>query len=238
MRRSHTIVMAILFLLGGAASTVGQSSSVLLQKPASNASASSASDEIIDPAESLHAYSLFTVAPPKPRTYQVHDLVDIIIRESSSVRSKQSLETEKSLEIDAEIRDFPQFTLNDILDGVLKASENANPPAADIDGEKSFEGDGQIQRNDDFSARVKAQVIEVLPNGNLVVEARTRLIVDSEESTILLSGVCDPKDITPAGSLLSSQLFDLQVIKLHEGELKKATQKGVVSRVLEGIFAF
>lgn len=218
-----------------------QSSSLLVTKSPedqANDAEQSRDDIYFDPAAEMHPYSVFSTAPPKPRTYQEHDLVEIIIRESSNVRSSQEISTEKEYELEGEISNFPQFTLNDIVDAVLKSSDLRNPPKIGVNAERSFEGDGEVKRSDTFTARLKAEVIEVLPNGNLVIEARTQITMDEEKTTLLVSGVCDPKDMTPTGTVLSSQLFDLQIIKTNEGELRKVTKKGLIPRVLDAVFSF
>ena len=217
-------------------SASAQSSSLLLeQAPPRNAGDSGG---YFDPAAQLHGLSLYTVAPAQLTEYAKHDLIRIIIRESSSVRSSQELTTNKEYDIKAEIKAFPQLMIEDLFNAVIRASANARPPKLDISAEKEFEGDGEYKRSDDFTAEITAEVIEVLPNGNLVIEARTRIKTDQEEAMTLLSGVCSPRDITPAGTILSNQLFDLQVIKLHEGELKRTTQRGLIARILDTIFAF
>ncbi len=214
---------------------VAQSSSVLAQAKA-NPKPPPPADT--DPALSLQAVAWFTVPQPQPVVWRKHDHVQIIIRETSTARSSQALDTKKDYDIQGEIKDFPQLTFNDLINGILKASQNANPAKLDVTYKNEFKGDGKYSRTDDLSARVTAEVIDVWPNGHLVLEARTFVQTDQETSTILLSGVCDPQFVSPAGTILSNQLFDLRVIKTHEGQLKKTTKKGLIPRVLETIFAF
>lgn len=191
-----------------------------------------------DLAVDLHPYSAYTIIIQEPPAYVKHDHIQIIVRETSTIKSKQELSTAKDWGTKGEIKDFPQLTLNDFLNGLLKASENAYPPKLDISTSREFDGTGEYKRSDDFTARVMAEVIQILPNGQLVLEARTQIVQDDEEATLLLSGVCDPLYITPSRTVQSSQLFDLRVIKQHEGELKKTNEKGFITKALEAIFAF
>jgi len=86
--------------------------------------------------------------------------------------------------------------------------------------------------------RLTAEIISVLPNGNLILEARTFIKTDEEESMMKVTGVCRPEDISTANSILSNLIHDLRIEKMHTGELKKVNEKGIISRVLEAIFAF
>ena len=47
------------------------------------------------PADSLRGMSILLVQPPEPRQFKIHDLVTIVIEESSRATSSQSLETDR-----------------------------------------------------------------------------------------------------------------------------------------------
>jgi flagellar L-ring protein precursor FlgH len=186
----------------------------------------------------LRAVSLFAVAPPEPPEYQLHDLVQIIVRESSAAASQHELETEKSYDLDAEISAWTDVRLDELLELQMRGARTTDLPAFDLSVQKDFEGEGDYKRKDDLSARLTAEVIEILPNGNLVLEARTYIKNDEEELTINVTGMCRPQDITLANTILSNQIHDLRIEKNHEGELKKANQKGIIAKVLDAIFAY
>ncbi len=192
----------------------------------------------VDPAADLYALSATAIRPPEPATYQKHDLVQIIVRETSNVSSSQELTTEKETTQEAEITDFPQITLNDLLDGILKSTSDAHRPKLGVESKREFDGSGEYDRRDDMTARLMAEVIEVLPNGNLVLEARSTIETDGESSVILVSGVCDARDVTAARTIMSNQLFNLQVIKNHQGELRNSAKKGFITKAFDTIFAF
>ena len=105
-------------------------------------------------------------------------------------------------------------------------------------GEKEFDGEGEYVREDELVTRLSAEVIEIRPNGNLVLEARTRIRTDDEEWYTQLTGTCRPEDITAANTILSNQIFDLQVEKRHKGSVPKAASKGILAQALDAIFAF
>jgi flagellar L-ring protein precursor FlgH len=182
----------------------------------------------------LRDVSLFAIAPPQPREFVVHDLVQIIVRETSTAKSSQDLETKKESTYDGEITDWPMYDWADFLYG----GENDDLPAFGLEFTKDFTGEGDYERRDDLSARVTAEVIEVLPNGNLVLEARTFIKTDNEEQTMSVTGICRPQDITPLNTINSNQIHDLSVEKMHTGAIKDAANKGLFTKVLDFIFAF
>ena len=186
----------------------------------------------------LSRVSMFIVPPPQPREFRRHDLVQIVVRETSRVDSRQRVDTRKQYDLEAEIARFPDFNLADLLQFQLNAGRTTGMPSLDISAERTFRGDGSYRREDDMTARLTAEVIEILPNGNLVLEARTFIKTDREETTIKVTGICRQEDVSGANTILSNQLHDLHVEKMNRGELKSASDKGIISRVLDAIFAF
>jgi flagellar L-ring protein FlgH len=186
----------------------------------------------------LRAVSLFAIAPIEPRTYREHDLVQIIVRETSQAKSSQDLNTKKDSKLDGKVGKFPALQLEDLLNLQMYGGRTTNLPAVQVDFSKDFKGNGDYERKDDLSARVTAEVIEVLPNGNLVLEARTNIKIDTEEKSMKVTGICRPEDITPANTVLSNQIHDLVIDEMHKGELRENASKGIIAKVLETVFAF
>jgi flagellar L-ring protein precursor FlgH len=192
------------------------------------------------PGHAMGAVSLFRVPALEPRLFQKHDLVQIVVRETSTAISSQELETSKELGIAGVVDAWPHLSLSDILELQLRAGNTPSNelPEVAVGLDREFYGEGDYERLDDLTARLTAEVIEVLPNGNLVLEARTRIATDEETSTLRVTGICRPDDVTELNTIFSNQVHDLQIRKMHEGELKKASTKGIVTQVLDALFAW
>ncbi|MGQ0628559.1 MAG: flagellar basal body L-ring protein FlgH [Phycisphaerales bacterium] len=173
---------------------------------------------------------------PKPRTYQKHDKIEVIINETSLQKSEQSLETQKKYDLKAELSQFP--SLKRLLEDATIADGIGAGPGLGINSDSSFQGDGTSERKDRFTARISALVIDVKPNGSLVIEATETQQFDAETKTLVVSGLCDPKDITKEGTVQSSQLAGLIIKVNHEGALKESSEKGIITRIFDAIFDF
>lgn len=188
------------------------------------------------PTAALLPVSMYAIAPPEPKSFKKHDLITIIIDESSLSQSSQTLETER--ESDANAR------LNAIVDPIellnlrLRTGNTRNIDLLNFNASREFSGEGDYERRDRMSARITAQVIDVKPNGSLVLEARKRLARDEEISLLVVAGVCRSEDITSANTILSSQIAGLTIIQQNEGDLRSAAQKGRFTRALDMLFDF
>lgn len=180
--------------------------------------------------------SLFYVEPPEPRTYQKHDLVTILIDEVSKQTANQKVETKKDYKFDAALNKFP--SLKAFLDGELKTGDSSPIVETGLDSTQDYKGEGKYDRSDRFSAKIQAEVIDVKPNGTLVLEARKTITKDTEKTTLVLSGKCRSEDITTSNTVLSSQLADLTLDAQNEGDVKDAGEKGLIPRIIEALFNF
>jgi len=190
----------------------------------------------VDPAAALQGISLIAVTPPPPKTYQKHDLIEIIINESSLQKHEQSLDTKKDYNTKAELSKFP--SLHDLLELQLRNPENQSKANLEVSSNNKFKGTGQYERKDNFTARITATVLEVKPNGTLVLEARKSFTSNKEETALVMSGVCRAEDVTAQNTVQSSQLANLSLTVKNEGDVKDASKKGIIPQVLDTIFNF
>lgn len=188
-------------------------------------------------AENLKGVSLFAVVPPKPKSFKKHDLVEVIINESSVSKMEQTLDIKKNYSLAAELSKFP--SLRHLLELQLQNGDNTRPPVeVAAKARNKFKGEGDFERKDNLTARISAIVLDVKPNGTLVIEARESRQEDEEIYTLVLSGMCRSEDITRNNTIQSSQLAELNIRIDHEGQVDKAGDKGLIPRVLDAIFNF
>ncbi len=188
------------------------------------------------PRSSLYEWSMTAITPPEPRQFRIHDLVTIVIDEQSKSASSQSLETEKDastkLELDSILDPW------ELLELRLRQGDLSGLDLISAKGSREFEGEGDYERTDRFTARITAEIIDVKPNGTIVLEAKKEIVKDTEESLLVLSGVCRQEDVTNSNTILSSQLANLRVEQSNTGDVKKAASKGILTNVIETVFNF
>lgn len=186
-------------------------------------------------ASALRATSLMYVDEPKPREFRAHDIVTIVVDETSKQTSKQTLDTKKDYNLQDSLNQFPSlaaFLQFELRNGI------GNPVEVDVNSHNKFKGEGTYDRSDRFTARISATILDVKPNGVLVLEARKTRTTDEETQTMVLSGTCRQEDITTSNTVLSSQIADMTLVQKNEGQVKDTANKGFIPRILEAIFNF
>jgi flagellar L-ring protein precursor FlgH len=104
---------------------------------------------------------------------------------------------------------------------------------------ETLDGQGQTNSTSELTTDLTGQVVDVLPNGVLVVEARRSVEINNERQTAILRGLVRPEDVAPDNSVLSTSLGDLEVELQGKGVLSDITrQPNLLTRILLKIFQF
>lgn len=175
------------------------------------------------------AYSWISVAPPGPRLFKVHSLLTVIVRQQRSFEIEADLKTQKKWDIKSELEAFFKPT-----DGGLgSANFTRGKPNVDYSFNNKLDSKGDTSREDRLTTRITCRIIDVKPNGLLVIEGRGRIQHDDEISTIILTGTCRKEDITPDNTVLSTQIADLNIDIKNEGALKAAATRGWIPKLID-----
>lgn len=177
----------------------------------------------------LERYSLVAVKPPEPRKFKVHDLVTIIIREQQIYESESDLEQLKQFNVRSQLNEF-----FNIEDGQLGASSFLRGrPNIDYQYNTRTQHEAEKEREDRFTTRVTGEIVDVKPNGNLVIEARGETQFDNENVLITLTGIARAVDITADNSVLSTQLADKRIHVATTGAVRDGSRRGWITRLLD-----
>ena len=178
----------------------------------------------------IERMSLIAVPSLQPRKFKIEDLITIIVRQQKNYKADAKLETEKKWDISGKLSEWFRFYPGNHL-GTDNLSNGK--PGFKFGFENEFETDAENQRKDNYTTRIQATIIDVKPNGNLVLEATMTEQHDEEEIKITLTGECRSEDVTPDNAILSTQIAYLVLVEKHEGAMRDATRRGWVPRILD-----
>jgi flagellar L-ring protein precursor FlgH len=102
--------------------------------------------------------------------------------------------------------------------------------------ETKFNGSGETNRTTELSATMTARVIEVLPNGDLVVQGVRELDINGDRNLVVLSGVIRAMDVMPGNVVPSTRIGQLRISTLSQGLIKDSLTPGYLIRLLNKIF--
>lgn len=235
MRHVLPILAAAGLLACQAAS--GQTSSLLRREQGLNRPTAEPRSESTLRSGATPATSFIALRAPEPQTFARHDLVTIIIREQATHTSSGSAQTSRDSGIDGGIDQWTSLHLSGPLLQPSQFEEGRPGVAGEI--KREFTADGSVNRSDSVVARITAEIIDIKPNGNLVLQASKAVRTDEESYTITLTGVCRTRDVSPDNSILSTQIAELEIVKVSDGgAVRDATQRGWLHRAFDAANLF
>ena len=163
------------------------------------------------------------------RASQVLDLVTILVSDSSSAVSTGVTNTSRKSSANASVTSLfgPKSAT-----GALANLANANSA-------QQLQGQGTTSRESTLNTTVTAEVRSVLPNGNLVVEGRKEIMVNSEKQIITLRGIVRPDDLSPVNSIPSDRVARMEILVNGRGVVNDATKRPfILYRLLLGLLPF
>lgn len=125
------------------------------------------------------------------------------------------------------------FLLKDLYKGT-----NIFEPKVSGSGNSEFKGKGDTNREGKLIATITAKVVEVMPNGNLVLEARKEMTINNEKQILVFTGMTRPDDIDANNSVLSSKIADARIYYVGDGVIQDKQSPGWFVRVLDKVWPF
>jgi flagellar L-ring protein precursor FlgH len=112
-------------------------------------------------------------------------------------------------------------------------------PIINAASSEQLKGNGQVEADSQMQTSLTGQVISVLPNGNLVVEAQRAYAINGQHDTMVVRGVVRPGDIGSNNQILSTQLMDLEVELKGKGLVSDGSRgPNALTRIFMRIFGF
>ncbi|KPL68256.1 hypothetical protein SZ64_09060 [Erythrobacter sp. SG61-1L] len=95
----------------------------------------------------------------------------------------------------------------------------------------SYAGRGEVVRAEQFVAQISANVAELAPNGDFVIEGRQQMLINGEATTIAVRGRIRPQDISADNLIPSSRIADAQIDYDGKGFVSRSAKPGLLNRI-------
>lgn len=162
-----------------------------------------------------------------PRARLPGDTLTVQITERVTASQKSSSNIDRSAEISAGVSAFP-FLQTPLLDKLKTGADSSN----------TFSGKGGTESANTFSGSITATVLEVLPNGHLVVAGEKQIGVNENVDVLRFSGTVDPKQIQPGNVVASTQVANARIQSRGRGAQSEVQAIGWLSRFFLSLSPF
>jgi flagellar L-ring protein precursor FlgH len=171
------------------------------------------------------------------RARRVGDLITVQIVENSKAKKKDDSKAERKNTYVAGIPNLMGYESQFPPQRTSGANQN---PGSQISAnfQSKHDATAELTKEDTMTSAIGCTVMEVLPNGNLLVRGSRELQVNGETQYIVLQGTLRPSDVTTKNTVTSDQLADAKIHYTGRGVLSDKQQPGWLARLLDNVWPF
>lgn len=159
-----------------------------------------------------------------PRARNVGDILTVVVQEQQSVKNEDKVERRNDTSLAARLENY---SLSD------KTFQSNALPRLDIRKEQDFNGEAKQNSTSDVRASIAVIVVDVQPNGNLVIAGTRSVTVNDETRTLRVSGVVRALDVTANNTVGSAQVADARIAITGDGANTRQVTRGPVGQLFD-----
>ncbi len=182
---------------------------------------------VVNPGSIYQPGSASLVVFEDRRAAAVGDTLTVVISEKTSAAKKASADANHSGSTSLKVP-----TLSKVL--------GKNFAGADVEAasKSTFAGGGDAASNNTFTGNLGVTVIDVYPNGNLLVSGEKQVTINQGTEYIRFSGVVNPTTISSTNTVISTNVADARIEYRGTGYMDEAQTMGWASRALMSVWPF
>jgi flagellar L-ring protein FlgH len=163
------------------------------------------------------------------KAVRLHDVVSVVVTESLAASTDGQVKNSRASNASSNVT---------ALFGALKAS-NALQNLVGQTSASGLTAQGQSTTNSSLVTTFGAEVVDVLPNGMLVVQATRQLTFSQQTQLIKLRGLVRPEDVSAQNQVLSTAMTDLELEVTGRGIVTDSTyRQNPLVRLLQRLLIF
>jgi flagellar L-ring protein FlgH len=219
------LLLMWVLVCAGAAENAALAQDATLPRPVPPANAKNPQQAEAQLYHTLHDSSfIFRKVPPEAeaRELQIHDIITVLVDYRASMTSEGDAESRKNSNINAVLAEWLAFDGKDIF----PAPQRRGSPAVNATLNSQFRTTSDMELRDAMTFRIAAEVVDIRPNGNLVIEARREIRNNEEVWLQSLTGVVRRQSILADRTVRSDEVAELRIDKRERGFINDSYSRG------------
>jgi flagellar basal body L-ring protein FlgH len=169
---------------------------------------------------------------------RIHDSVTIVVNETTSSDISSSNDLKRDSSNNMNLTNWLTPSLGSMKLTQRGEEANGNTPTLSYNTARSHKSDSTIERTQNFSTTLTGEVVEVLPNRYLVVQARKSVEINGETQTVIVTGTVNPDHLDSNSSIKAEQVMDMSVRYSGNGPMTRMDRRGWGSKIIDFINPF
>ncbi len=168
------------------------------------------------------------------RAHRIGDIITITLSENMSAKKKDEAKYDKSNAQDYGLSTpFTVNTPNNLIGDVVKGvTSPINGLGFGYGSESSFSGKSDVKQNSSLTGAIAVTVVEVIPNGNLVIRGEKWITIHDGDEVVQFAGIIRPEDIQPDNTIASEKVADVRLVYKDVGMTGDTARTGAATQWL------
>ena len=196
--------------------------------------AGAVADSLFDPEDAQGG----TLISDKKVKFEVGDIITVLVKETVDASTEADTDTKKESNIEAEAPAVSNPFLVAEGEGGMNIVSAKELPNWDIGIDNEHKAKGKTRRTNKLIMTVSCNVTKVHDNGNIDIEGTKRVTVNREDSKIYIKGTVRSRDVSPANTILSTQIADAEIELKGKGPLWNNQRRGLLTKILDWFSPF
>ena len=168
---------------------------------------------------------------------RVGDILTVVLNEATNATKEATTDVSKAANSTITnptiLGASPEFSIPKFIP--LSATQDLNLDTS-LSSNHSLGGDGSAEQSNLLTGSIPVSVVEVLPNGNLIVRGEKRVTLNNGVEYVQLSGIVRQVDILTNNTVLSTQIADATIRYTGEGAIADSNKNGWLARFFSSPF--
>ena len=172
--------------------------------------------------------------PEEVKPLQKNDLITVLVDYSTRVVSEGEMDRKKKAHGDLQLKDWV------LLKGfaAIPDPQTLGDPRINASIDNKMRSEATLETRDTMKFSIACRVVDIRPNGNLILEGRRKIRNNLEEWDIALGGEVRPKDVLPNNTVLSENVAELDIYKREAGHVRDGYRRGWLLQWLDYVQPF
>ena len=164
-----------------------------------------------------------------PKEYKLHDIVVVLVDESTRVQSEGEINRKKKAD--------GSMTLSDWIGldtwAIRPDPQSLGDPTISGKMENKYKAEGELETRESLKLKIACTVVDIRPNGLLVLEGHRSIRVNNEQWIVSLGGMVRPEDVLPDNTVMSEKMAQIDLEKSEAGHVRDGYRRGWFQRWLD-----
>jgi len=163
----------------------------------------------------------------QPLPHAVGDTLTININETQTMKNSASLATSRTQTVAANSSNI----INNIIHKLGVPNNLSFPNLNGVSNDNALDSSAEALRTSQLIDKMTVQVVQILPNGNLVVQGVKTTLINKDTVNMQVTGIVNPYYLNNNNEIASAHVGNFQLLMGGQGVITRQSNDGLYNKI-------